>query len=152
MHRHAAVTKAICLLNLLLEGLPAFAHPVRVRISCNIVPLVRNSGALSLQVTILTGSIVRVWGVLEQVLKRHEHSLNKADRSMRIIRVDMDSEGALIGVRYKEALLPEVSHSHQERILVHCSIVSIPNSQAAFTVHFTSKHFHLHTALDTVIC
>jgi hypothetical protein len=61
-----------------------------------------------LQVTILTGSIVRVWGVLEQVLKRHEHSLNKADRSMRIIRVDMDSAGVLIGVRFKESLLPEV--------------------------------------------
>jgi hypothetical protein len=61
-----------------------------------------------LQVTILTGSIVRVWGVLEQVLKRHEHSLNKADRSMRIIRVDMDSAGVLIGVRFKETLLPEV--------------------------------------------
>ena len=41
------------------------------------------------QVTILSGSIVRVWAVLEQVLKRHEFELNKADRAMRIIRVDM---------------------------------------------------------------
>lgn len=60
-----------------------------------------------MQVTILTGSIVRVWGVLEQVLKRHEHSLNKADRSMRIIRVDMAEAGALVGVRFKAALLGE---------------------------------------------
>lgn len=60
-----------------------------------------------MQVTILSGSVVRVWGVLEQVLKKHEHSLNKADRSMRVIRVDMGA-GHLVGVRYKDTLLPEV--------------------------------------------
>jgi hypothetical protein len=64
----------------------------------------------SLQVTILSGSIVRVWGVLEQVLKRHEYELNKADRTMRIIRVDMGADGILVGVRYKESLLGEVCH------------------------------------------
>jgi hypothetical protein len=72
-----------------------------------------------LQVTILTGSIVRVWGVLEQVLQRHEHELSKADRSMRIVRVDMASSSTdkapLVGVRYKDSLLPEVRlcmHEH----------------------------------------
>ena len=61
------------------------------------------------QVTILSGSIVRVWAVLEQVLKRHEFELSKADRAMRIIRVDMgDAAGVLVGVRYKESLLGEV--------------------------------------------
>jgi hypothetical protein len=64
-------------------------------------------------VTILSGSIVRVWGVLEQVLQRHEHELSKADRSMRIIRVDMATAAhperpPLVGVRYKHTLLPEV--------------------------------------------
>ena len=34
-------------------------------------------------VTVLSGSVVRVWGVLEAVLSRHEHSLSKADRTMR---------------------------------------------------------------------
>lgn len=55
--------------------------------------------------------MVRVWGVLEQVLQRHEHHLSKADRAMRITRVDLQQhpqEGLLIGVRYKESLLPEV--------------------------------------------
>ena len=66
-----------------------------------------------MQVTILSGSIVRVWGVLEQVLQRHEHELNKADRSMRIIRVEMATtahpeQPPLVGVRYKHTLLPEV--------------------------------------------
>lgn len=64
-----------------------------------------------MQVTLLSGSVVRVWGVLEQVLQRHEHSLSKADRAMRITRVDLQQhpdEGLLIGVRYKESLLPEV--------------------------------------------
>lgn len=65
-----------------------------------------------MQVTILSGSIVRVWGVLEHVLQRHEHELNKADRSMRIIRVDLatieqpDLPG-LVGVRFPGALLGE---------------------------------------------
>ena len=58
--------------------------------------------------TILSGSIVRVWAVLEQVLTRHEHELSKADRAMRIIRVDMKDAGILVGVRYKESLLGEV--------------------------------------------
>lgn len=62
------------------------------------------------QVTILSGSVVRVWGVLEQVLQRHEHALSKADRAMRITRVDLQQHGhepLLIGVRYKDSLLPE---------------------------------------------
>ena len=71
--------------------------------------------------TILTGSIVRVWGVLEQVLKRHEHALNKADRSMRIIRVDMAEAGALVGVRFKAALLGEVRPLQPRPLQPRCS-------------------------------
>jgi hypothetical protein len=36
-------------------------------------------------VTILSGSVVRVWGVLEGVLGRHEAELSKADRTMRYV-------------------------------------------------------------------
>lgn len=60
------------------------------------------------KVTLLSGSVVRVWGVLEAVLKRHEWNLNKADRGMRITRVDMGAEGLIVGVRFKDTLLPEV--------------------------------------------
>lgn len=40
-------------------------------------------------VTVLSGSIVRLWDVLESVLARHEHRLNRLDRVMRIVRVDL---------------------------------------------------------------
>lgn len=34
-------------------------------------------------VTLLSGSVVRVWGTLESVLGRHEHQLSRAERIMR---------------------------------------------------------------------
>ena len=54
-------------------------------------------GKRLVQVSILSGSIVRVWGVLESVLQRHEHMLNKSDRTMRVVRVEFPSGGRLIG-------------------------------------------------------
>ena len=54
-------------------------------------------GKRLVQVSILSGSIVRVWGVLESVLQRHEHMLNKADRTMRVVRVEFPSGSRLIG-------------------------------------------------------
>lgn len=74
----------------------------------------------TLQVTLLSGSIVRVWAVLEAVLKRHEHELSKADRAMRITRVDMATSGVLVGVRYKDALLGEVRGGNGPEILGWC--------------------------------
>lgn len=50
-------------------------------------------------VSILSGSIVRVWGVLEMVLQRNEHMLNKADRTMRVVRVEFASGDRLIGTK-----------------------------------------------------
>uniref|UniRef100_A0A383VKE6 UBA domain-containing protein n=1 Tax=Tetradesmus obliquus TaxID=3088 RepID=A0A383VKE6_TETOB len=42
------------------------------------------------EVTILSGSVVRVWGVLESVLERRSRELhNKADRTMRVVRVTL---------------------------------------------------------------
>lgn len=58
-----------------------------------------------MQVSILSGSIVRVWGVLESVLQRHEHMLNKSDRTMRVVRVEFPSGGRLIGI---ETPFPDV--------------------------------------------
>lgn len=90
----------------------ALACEVPLRVCARLPP---GLTGLCMQVTILTGSIVRVWGVLEQVLQRHEHELNKADRSMRIIRVEpthttpaAPDQAPLVGVRYKDSLLPEV--------------------------------------------
>ncbi|KAL6756389.1 hypothetical protein V8C86DRAFT_2649305 [Haematococcus lacustris] len=42
-------------------------------------------------VTLLSGSVVRVWGALEGVLARHEATLSKADRTMRVVRVELTS-------------------------------------------------------------
>lgn len=45
-------------------------------------------------VTVLTGSIVRIWDCLERVLTRHEAELSRSDRVMRIVRVDL-GDGSL---------------------------------------------------------
>lgn len=63
------------------------------------------------KVTILSGSIVRIWECLETVLQRNEASLSKADRTMRIVRVEGLGTGPelpLIGLRYPGHLLSEV--------------------------------------------
>eukprot|EP00775_Hariotina_reticulata_P007699 gene7699-7898_t len=39
------------------------------------------------EVTLLSGSVVRVWGVLEAVLDRRANELPKADRTLRVVRV-----------------------------------------------------------------
>ncbi|KAL4533952.1 hypothetical protein Ndes2526B_g07167 [Nannochloris sp. 'desiccata'] len=62
-------------------------------------------------VTILSGSVIRIWDTLERVLMRHEFELNKADRTMRIVRVEGAGETPglpLIGLRYPGHLLEEV--------------------------------------------
>ena len=45
------------------------------------------------RVTILTGSVVRIWGALEAVLARHEHHLSRADKSLRVVRVELSGGG-----------------------------------------------------------
>lgn len=49
------------------------------------------------QVTILSGSVVRVWGTLESILERNEHSLSKSDRTMRVVRVELEAGRHLVG-------------------------------------------------------
>ena len=46
------------------------------------------------RVNILSGSVVRLGGALEAVLSRHEHSLSRADRSLRVVRVELSGGGA----------------------------------------------------------
>lgn len=50
------------------------------------------------QVTILSGSVVRVWGALESILERNEHSLSKSDRTMRVVRVELEAGRHLVGL------------------------------------------------------
>ena len=49
------------------------------------------------KVSMLSGSIVRVWGALEGVLVRSESILSKSDRTMRIVRVSVGEATSLIG-------------------------------------------------------
>jgi hypothetical protein len=49
------------------------------------------------KVTMLSGSIVRVWGALESVLARYEGILSKSDRTMRVVRVAFGDSTSLIG-------------------------------------------------------
>jgi hypothetical protein len=57
-------------------------------------------------VTILSGSVVRIWDCLERVLSRHELELSKSDRVTRIVRVDFaDGSLPLIGEWQRLCLL-----------------------------------------------
>lgn len=49
------------------------------------------------QVTILSGSVVRIWGTLESILERNEGSLSKSDRTMRVVRVELEADKHLVG-------------------------------------------------------
>ena len=49
------------------------------------------------QVTILSGSVVRIWGTLENILERNEGSLSKSDRTMRVVRVELEPGKHLVG-------------------------------------------------------
>ena len=46
--------------------------------------------------TMLSGSIVRIWGALESVLQRHEGILSRSDRTMRVVRVAFEDGSSLI--------------------------------------------------------
>ena len=52
------------------------------------------------RVTILAGSIVRVWGSLEAVLERYQGMLSRSDRTMRVVRADFGAHGSLIGASH----------------------------------------------------
>ena len=49
------------------------------------------------KVSMISGSIVRVWGALESVLVRSESILSKSDRTMRIVRVNTGEAMSLVG-------------------------------------------------------
>ncbi|GAB4817714.1 hypothetical protein N2152v2_004760 [Parachlorella kessleri] len=79
------------------------------------------------EVVILSGSVVRIWDVLERVLAKHEMELSKPDRTMRIVRVEPGDGGRpIIGVRYPAQLLDEVqamllSQQEQQRLQLAAS-------------------------------
>jgi len=60
------------------------------------------------QVSLITGTVCAIWGALEAVLSRHEFELSKADRSLRVVRAQLDDGETLIGIRYPSHLLKEV--------------------------------------------
>ena len=43
-------------------------------------------------VGLLTGSVVRIWATLEAVLLRHQTSLSKSERTMRMVRVQLPQD------------------------------------------------------------
>jgi hypothetical protein len=59
------------------------------------------------EAVVLTGSVVRIWGALERVLSRHEHSLSRSDRTMRVLRVDLDAGRSLVGANHSPVAMPE---------------------------------------------
>ena len=68
-------------------------------------------GRRLLTTTLLSGSIVRIWDVLETVLEKHKQNLTRLEQSMRIMRYDSlggDDTQSIVGLRYPRNLLPEV--------------------------------------------
>jgi len=49
-------------------------------------------GRRVMEITILEGSIIRIWDTLERVLERNELKLPKHERSMKIVRVELPSD------------------------------------------------------------
>ena len=72
------------------------------------------------QVTILSGSVVRIWGTLENILERNEGSLSKSDRTMRVVRVELEAGKHLVGElclcriaqKFVDCLLVQDVHSY----------------------------------------
>lgn len=46
------------------------------------------AGKRMVEVCVLSGAVVRIWGVLQHVLERKEAVVSKAERGMRIVRVE----------------------------------------------------------------
>ena len=59
-------------------------------------------------VCLLGGSVVSLWGVLETTLRKKEHQIAKSERSMRVVRAELDDGSRVIGVRFPAAFLGDV--------------------------------------------
>jgi len=77
--------------------------------NCAAGSTVCQAGRRKSEVTILSGTIVRIWGALEQVLERSSGLLSRSDRAMRVVRLQLQDGSNLVGVRYPRVLLPEVA-------------------------------------------
>ncbi|CAG9465812.1 unnamed protein product [Pedinophyceae sp. YPF-701] len=69
------------------------------------------TGKRRLECCVLSGSVVRVWSVLETVLERHKSQVPRTERALRAVRVPLGGPDGkvLVGVRYPGALLKHVS-------------------------------------------
>lgn len=65
-------------------------------------------GRRVLPLTLLSGSIVGIWDVLESVLSKHLNSLTRMERSMKIMRFNILDGSTLVGLRYPRNLTSEV--------------------------------------------
>ena len=51
------------------------------------------AGKRKVEVCVLSGAVVRLWGVLQWVLERHESQVSRSERGMRIVRVEFGGDG-----------------------------------------------------------
>ncbi|XP_062521291.1 uncharacterized protein LOC134196225 isoform X2 [Corticium candelabrum] len=68
-------------------------------------------GSRTTEIHLLSGALIPIWSVLESTLYRHAESLHltKNERSLRIVRLQLDSGQRIIGVRYPLPLIIEVA-------------------------------------------
>lgn len=68
-------------------------------------------GRRTLPITVISGSVIKIWDALEYVQSRHERALPRAERSLRVLRLENVNDvpgNTIIGVRYPRILIPEV--------------------------------------------
>ena len=111
------------------------------------------------RVAILSGSVVRVWGTLEQVISKHETRLSRAERSLRVVRVEINDNNAapsassqpsssapspapavvegpsshVVGVRFPEYLISEVI---QTLAMAQQATAGLKQQQASMSAYF----------------
>lgn len=74
------------------------------------------------RVTILTGSIVRVWGTLETVLERYQLGLSRSDRTMRVVRADFGAFGSIIGAPTFSGCWADLRQAHGNPAVMSASV------------------------------
>eukprot|EP00794_Sanderia_malayensis_P010731 gene10731-11878_t len=74
-------------------------------------------GCRTTELHLLCGGIISLLGTLESVVNRFAEGLGltRENRTLRVVRVELDNGERLIGLKYPERLIPEVSRVFQEQ-------------------------------------
>lgn len=102
------------------------------------------TGCRITEIHLLCGGIIPLLSALEIAMEKHADKLGltKDSRSLRVVRVELDSGQRLVGLRYPEQLIPEVTLFLREQKLVDALLEKqrIGILDVAASIKDTSKH------------